>query len=45
MPATKPCQAGQTHCGQPARLFPCGWRCDSHKPAGDPYRNQKAGAR
>lgn len=22
------CGAGVTPCGKPARLYPCGWRCD-----------------
>ncbi|MGK5730218.1 hypothetical protein [Streptomyces sp. URMC 124] len=26
------CQWGVTACGQPARLYPCGWRCDLHRP-------------
>lgn len=27
------CGAGVTPCGKPARLYPCGWRCDDeHKP-------------
>lgn len=26
------CGAGVTPCGKPARLYPCGWRCDDcHK--------------
>jgi hypothetical protein len=26
------CGAGVTPCGAPARLYPCGWRCDEHSP-------------
>lgn len=26
------CGAGAQPCGQPARLYACGWRCDRHKP-------------
>lgn len=26
------CGAGVTPCGAPARLYPCGWRCDGHRP-------------
>lgn len=26
------CGAGEQPCGQPARLYACGWRCDGHKP-------------
>ncbi|CAM5525566.1 MULTISPECIES: hypothetical protein [Streptomyces] len=26
------CGAGVTPCGAPARLYACGWRCDTHKP-------------
>lgn len=26
------CDAGRTRCGEPARLYPAGWRCDEHKP-------------
>lgn len=27
------CGAGVKPCGKPARLYPCGWRCDDeHKP-------------
>jgi len=26
------CGAGTTPCGQPARLFACGWRCEHHQP-------------
>ncbi|MFG1839108.1 hypothetical protein ACGFH8_11815 [Micromonospora sp. NPDC049175] len=29
----QPCAAGVTPCGvEPARLYPCGWRCDQHAP-------------
>lgn len=28
------CDAGQTKCGQPARLYAAGWRCDEHQPRG-----------
>lgn len=32
-PPTKPCAAGVTACGKvPARLYPCGWRCEKCKP-------------
>lgn len=31
-PPSKPCGAGVTACGKPARLYPCGWRCDDHDP-------------
>lgn len=32
-PPTQPCGAGVTPCGaEPARLYPCGWRCDDHAP-------------
>lgn len=27
------CATGNPLCGRPARLFPCGWRCDIHNPA------------
>lgn len=27
------CGAGGSPCGQPARLYPCGWRCEDHAPA------------
>ncbi|MFG2650933.1 hypothetical protein [Streptomyces sp. NPDC048436] len=28
------CEHGRTRChAQPARLYPCGWRCDEHQPA------------
>ncbi|MEU5900633.1 hypothetical protein [Streptomyces venezuelae] len=27
------CESGTTACGAPARLYPCGWRCDPHSPA------------
>lgn len=26
------CGAGVQPCGQPARLYACGWRCEAHKP-------------
>jgi len=26
------CDAGRPKCGQPARLYPAGWRCDEHRP-------------
>jgi hypothetical protein len=26
------CGAGVTPCGAPARLYPCGWRCNDHSP-------------
>jgi hypothetical protein len=25
------CAAGVTPCGEPARFYPCGWRCDAHR--------------
>lgn len=27
------CTAGVAPCGEPARLYPTGWRCDDHRPA------------
>ncbi|QKW15345.1 hypothetical protein [Verrucosispora sp. NA02020] len=35
-PSTQPrgvCGAGVTPCGEPARLYPAGWRCDAHVPS------------
>jgi hypothetical protein len=29
---TRPHECNTPRCGQPARLYPCGWRCDDHKP-------------
>ncbi|WP_055695951.1 hypothetical protein [Streptomyces prasinopilosus] len=29
---TKACEAGAAPCGQPARFYACGWRCETHKP-------------
>lgn len=26
------CDTGRPKCGQPARLYPAGWRCDGHRP-------------
>lgn len=26
------CNAGFKPCGEPARFYPCGWRCDAHSP-------------
>lgn len=31
-PKARPCEAGVTACGAPARLYPCGWRCETHRP-------------
>lgn len=29
----QPCAAGITPCGTtPTRLYPCGWRCEEHRP-------------
>jgi hypothetical protein len=28
----QPCGHCNVPCGQPARLYPCGWRCDDHSP-------------
>lgn len=28
------CSAGRQPCGAEARLYPCGWRCDEHRPGG-----------
>ncbi|GAA2484996.1 hypothetical protein GCM10010406_21560 [Streptomyces thermolineatus] len=33
------CNAGVEMCGEPARLYPCGWRCDEHSPAAARARN------
>ncbi|RRQ81517.1 hypothetical protein [Streptomyces griseofuscus] len=32
-PAAGACETGKPKCGQPARLYPAGWRCDQHKPS------------
>lgn len=29
-PPTGRCEAGTVHCGEPARVFPEGWRCEAH---------------
>jgi hypothetical protein len=26
------CDTGRPLCGQPARFYPAGWRCDEHRP-------------
>lgn len=35
-PKTTPgkCETGRPVCGEPARLYPAGWRCHLHSPAG-----------
>jgi hypothetical protein len=39
------CTAGVDPCGQPARLYPCGWRCTDHQPQPTPVtlHDQAAG--
>ncbi|GAA2803460.1 hypothetical protein GCM10019017_56390 [Streptomyces showdoensis] len=34
-PKTTPgfCETGNPVCGEPARLFAAGWRCDHHRPS------------
>lgn len=32
-PAPGICDTGQPRCGQPARFYPAGWRCDNHRPS------------
>ncbi|MFF3932899.1 competence protein CoiA family protein [Streptomyces hirsutus] len=31
-PGRKTCDAGITPCGEPGRLYACGWRCEVHRP-------------
>ncbi|MEU9578828.1 hypothetical protein [Streptomyces chilikensis] len=31
-PRARVCDAGVTPCGQPGRLYACGWRCEAHRP-------------
>ncbi|MFD4583194.1 hypothetical protein [Streptomyces sp. NPDC058434] len=28
----KSCEAGAVRCGEPARFYACGWRCETHRP-------------
>jgi hypothetical protein len=32
-PRARTCDAGSTPCGQPARLYAAGWRCEAHRPS------------
>lgn len=32
------CDTGNPRCGEPARFYPAGWRCDRHRPS--TYRPQ-----
>ncbi|MCV2460481.1 hypothetical protein OEB94_14465 [Streptomyces sp. ICN988] len=31
--SARTCEAGRTPCGQPARLYAAGWRCEEHRPS------------